>query len=243
MYEMLNSLPRFLGYNKVMIHDFAKPLAQVKLTVDVAIFTVVDDALKVLLIKRTKEPFAGRWALPGGFLQQDETVSRAAERVLANKAGVRDVFTEQLYTFDESGRDPRGSVMSVAYFALVRTDELRIDSGGQTQEPTLHDIAMLPELAFDHSTMVTYAVKRLRAKLQYTNVIFSLLPEHFSLTQLQKMYETILGETLDKRNFRKKFLGLGLIEPTGAKDTGGRHRPAELYRFRNTEPTELERWF
>ncbi len=211
--------------------------------VDVIIFTIEAGQLKVLLIKRARPPFENMPALPGGLLQKQETTHAAATRILRDKAGVSDVYVEQLYSFDELGRDPRGQVVSVAYFALVPRERLQFTDGDQVQEPTLYTSSELPKLAFDHLIMINYAKGRLRFKLEYTNVVYSLLPSQFTLTHLQQTYEIILGKALDKRNFRKKFLSLGLIEATNQKLEGTRYRPAELYRFKSRKPVELARWF
>ncbi len=212
-------------------------------TIDVIVFTIENDQLKVVLIKRSDEPFRGDYALPGGFLQKSETTHQAALRILNDKAGVSDVFVEQLYTFDDVDRDPRGQIVSIAYFALVPPHQLAFKSGALVQEPALLSTSELPKLAFDHRKMIDYAVGRLRSKLEYTNVIYSLLPRLFTLTQLQRTYEIILNKPLDKRNFRKKYLSLGLIESTNQKLEGTRYRPAELYRFKSHKPVELQRWF
>ncbi|MDE1874941.1 MAG: NUDIX hydrolase [Patescibacteria group bacterium] len=212
-------------------------------TVDVVIFTVEDGALKALIIKRAREPFQGSPALPGGFIRRGETSVTAAERILADKAGVKDVYLEQLYTFDEPHRDPRGPVFSVTYFALAPRDEIRIAETAETQKPRFSPVSALPKLAFDHNNIIGYAVERLRSKLEYTNAAYSLLPKSFTLTELQKIYEAIVNRDLDKRNFRKKFKELGLIEPTGSKSKGGRRRPAELYRFKSRKPRMLKKFF
>jgi 8-oxo-dGTP diphosphatase len=216
------------------------PLAGV--TVDVVLFTIEGGALSVLLIKRDNEPYRGSWALPGGFLHGDETAERAAARILSQKAGVRDVYTEQLYTFSELRRDPRGRVISVAYFALVARDQIAF-KGLDLQSPTLFPLMKTQKLAFDHRAILDYALGRLRAKLEYTNVAYSLLGPKFTLTQLQQVYEIILGRKLDKRNFRKKYLSLGLIEATKEHERGGRRRPALLYKFKARELAQLKKFF
>lgn len=212
-------------------------------TVDVVIFTIEDQALKVLLVDRPNAPYAGRLALPGGFLQKGEMAETATRRIMHDKAGIRNVFVEQLYSFDEAGRDPRGQVVTIAHFALVPRSVLELDPNINPQAPRLQAVSDLPELAFDHREIITYAAKRLQSKLEYTNVVYSLLPEVFTLTQLQATYEAILAHPLDKRNFRKKFLSLDLILSTDHKLEGGRHRPAQLYKFKSTKPVELQRWF
>ena len=219
-----------------------RPLPSVHITVDVVIFTVHEGRLQVVLIKRTNEPFTGQWALPGGYLQEGERSAQSAERILATKAGVEGVYLEQLYTFDTPERDHRGRTVSISYFALVPVTKLAF-SGADVQQPTLHPVDQLPPLAFDHADIVRYAVSRLQAKLEYTNAIMSLLPAAFSLSELQQAYETVLARPLDKRNFQKKFLSLGLIEPTEELRTGGKHRPARLYRFVDDQPTALKKFF
>lgn len=212
-------------------------------TVDTVIFTIEDGELKVLLIKRSESPFKGAWALPGGFLLRNEPSERGALRILKEKAGVKNVYVEQLYTFDGVGRDPRGHVLTVAYFALVPRDKIKFEGNGDLQTPAFYSVKKLPSLAFDHKEIVQYAVKRLQAKLEYTNVVFSLLPKYFTLNQLQSAYETILDKNLDKRNFQKKFLSLGLIRSTSKVLSGGPQRPARLYQFTTTKASELKKFF
>lgn len=225
-----------------MTKNIQTKYATPSVTVDAVIFTVADSELKVLLIKRARAPFAGAPALPGGFLHANETTRDAALRTLREKAGVKDVYVEQLYTFDEAGRDPRGQVFSVAYFALVPSGKLALKSGGDLQEPELISTRRLPKLAFDHKKIIDYAVQRLRAKLEYTNLAFSLLPREFAFSDLQELYEIVLARKLDKRNFRKKIVSLGIIKPVSGKTSGGRQRPAQLFRFADHKPSELKKF-
>jgi 8-oxo-dGTP diphosphatase len=220
-------------------HEYFNP----GVTVDVAIFTIEDGALKILLVKRAGEPFKGTSALPGGFIREGKTAEDTAFRILKEKAGVEGVYIEQLYTFDAPNRDPRGQILSIAHFALVPKEELDIRENERTEKPRFVPVGDLPPLAFDHSEIIAYALKRLRDKILYTSVIYSLLPKLFTFTQLQKTYEAILGSTMDKRNFRKKFMQLDLIEATKEKFTGTRQRPAVLYRFKKNAPKELKRFF
>ena len=222
---------------------FTHPLPTIGLTVDVVVFTILDNQLQALLIRRASEPFRGQWALPGGYLQESEVSLESARRILHDKAGVGDMFLEQLFTFDELQRDPRGRVVSIAYFALVPASRLQPSDIDSTQEPTLYPVTALPELAFDHRTIIEYAITRLQAKLQYTNVAFSLLPPLFTFAQLQITYEVILGRPLDKRNFQKKFVSLDLIEQTDELTSGAKHRPARLYKFASHSPAELKKFF
>lgn len=220
-----------------------KKYQAVSVTVDNVVFTIEDGKLKVLLINRAEKPFVGSWALPGGFLLEGEDTKQAAQRILADKAGVKDVYIEQLYTFDDLKRDPRGYILSVAYFSLVNRNKINFQKNEKTQEPVFYSVRELPELAFDHEEIIEYALKRLRYKLEYTNVVFSLLEKKFTFAQLQNAYEVILNKKIDKRNFRKKFLTLDLIRPVKGKSKGGRQRPAQFYSFISSKPTELKRFF
>ena len=206
--------------------------------VDVAVFTVRDHALHVALIQMKRPPFEGRWALPGGRIRVDETVEQAAARELEEKAGVRDVWLEQLYSFSDPERDPQGRCVSVAHLALIpATAQLRTSNNYSAIGwfPAVRP----PALAFDHKEMLAYAVKRLRAKLEYTNVAYSLLEPTFTLGELQRVYEAILDKKLDPRNFQRRIQDVGLVEPTGEMRTGRAHRPARLFRFRVRKPLEI----
>ena len=200
-----------------------------QVTVDIVIFTIQSRTLKVLLVKRGSPPFAGSHAIPGGFVQPDEDLDQAARRELEEETGVADVYLEQLYSFGEPGRDPRGRVITVAYFALISADR-QLKAGTDATEAAWWSIDRLPVLAFDHAEIVDYALERLRNKLEYTTVGFQLLPEKFTLTELQEVYEAILGKRLDKRNFRRKMSLLKILKPLPAYRRGGQ-RPAQLYRF------------
>jgi 8-oxo-dGTP diphosphatase len=213
------------------------PKAKLEITVDIVIFTLQEGELKVLLGKRKTTPFENQWALPGGFMWQGESSITAAQRVLATKSSVSDIYLEQLYTFDNPNRDPREQIISISYFALAPIDMINLEKSKE-HETSLFSIKKLPKLAFDHETIVKYAVKRLRSKLEYTNAAYSLLPSKFTLTDLQKTYEIILGAPQDKRNFRRKYLNLGLLEKTQAMSSGS-HRPAVLYKFKKRTPLEL----
>jgi 8-oxo-dGTP diphosphatase len=203
-------------------------------TVDLVIFTVAGPDLRVLLVKRKDAPFEGSWALPGGFIRIDEGLEDAAKRLLREKAGVADVYLEQLYTFGSPGRDPRGRVITVAYFALIDAGKLRLAPQRGVEDIQWHSMFALPgRLAFDHAEILEYALTRLRYKLEYTTVGFQLLPKEFTLTDLQRIYEAVLHRTLDKRNFRKKITALELIEPLRKQRRDGAHRPAQLYRFKS----------
>lgn len=201
-------------------------------TVDVLVFAIVDQQLQVALIKRGIAPFKGRWAIPGGFVHIDESLEDAARRELAEEAGVQGVFLEQLYTFGAPDRDPRGRVITVAYYALVPDQQVTLIASTDAHEARWYPVDSLPPLAFDHKQILNLALERLKSKLEYSNIAYSLLPPQFRLTELQQVYETILGRPLDKRNFRKRMLSLGLLEATRQVDKSGAHRPAQLYRFK-----------
>jgi 8-oxo-dGTP diphosphatase len=206
-----------------------------RVAVDVIIFTIsatapIPAALEVLLIKRGIQPFSGRWAIPGGFVLPKESLEEAALRELKEETSVCDVYLEQLYTFGDPGRDPRGRVVSVAYFALIAADKRPLSAGSDAAEARFFPMSQLPPLAFDHGHILDYALGRLRNKLEYTTVGFQLLPAKFTLTELQCVYEAILGRTLDKRNFRRKLALLDILTPLNEYRESGR-RPAQLYRF------------
>lgn len=207
---------------------------------DVVIFTMQKELLKVLLVKMKKQPFLGTWAVPGGMVKVTESVDEAALRHLYHETGVKDIYLEQLYTFGTVDRDPTGRVVSVAYFALIPSNGLIIGASKGDEEVAWFPIKNLPELAYDHPGMIKYALERLKAKLGYTNIIYSLLSQKFTLTELQNLYEIILERKLDKRNFRRKFLSLGLIRKTADKKRSGAHRPAQLYRFTERKPQIVE---
>lgn len=205
----------------------------IKVAVDAIIFTIKHDALHVLLIEMTKNPFVGQWAVPGGLINEKETTADAAKRVLQEQTSVEDNYLEQLMTFDEVDRDPSGRVLSVAYFALFPDANIPLTTTEKYNDVRWWPIKKLPKLAYDHKRMIEIAVERLTSKIQYTNIVWSLLPTEFTLTQLQQVYEVILDKPLDKRNFRKRILALNLIKPTGKKQRGEAYRPADLYRFKH----------
>ena len=206
------------------------PRTDVQVTVDLVIFTIREQQLHALLIERGVPPFAGRWALPGGFIREGETLEHAALRELQEETGVRDVYLEQLFTFGDPGRDPRGRVVTVAYYALIAADKAPLVARTDARAARWWPVAHHPALAFDHERILGYAVERLHNKLEYTTVGFQLLPRRFTLTELQQVYEAILGRSLDKRNFRRKLALLGLLKPSKER-RHERGRPAQLFEF------------
>lgn len=209
------------------------PPEPLHVAVDVTVFTVIDRRLHALLLRRPYEPFEGSWALPGTFSRPDETLDESPRRALEDKVGITGVYLEQLATYDQParsgapGRDPRGRVVSVAFLALVAAERL----------PRRDDVAWWPvealptPLAFDHERILTDGVQRLRAKTRYAPVAFQLLPEEFTLSELHAVYEAVLGEDLDVRNFRRDLHAAGVIEATGDTRSEGPGRPAKLYRY------------
>lgn len=206
-----------------------------KVATDVVLFTAREEDLAVLLVRRPRPPFDGCWALPGGLLAVDEPLEAAARRWLDEASGLRKLYVEQLYTFGRPDRDPRGRVLSVAHLALLRWQS----RATLPSEAAWWPARALPVLALDHGEIVQTALCRLAAKLQYSTIALQLMPERFTLSRLQAVYEMILGGPLDKRNFRKRMQALRCIEPTGESWRGGNHRPARLYRIREPGCVEI----
>ncbi len=211
----------------VFTYEYPRPCV----TVDCVVFGLDEDELRVLLIQRDNPPFEGKWALPGGFVNMDESLEAAALRELEEETGAKNLFLEQLYTFGDVGRDPRDRVITVAYFALVKLSDQTIQAATDARSTLWFNINEIPELAFDHAKVLATAYNRLKAKVRYQPVGFELLPATFTLTQLQTLYETILDRPLDKRNFRKKILSMDIVVPTGQVQQGVSHRAAMLYQF------------
>lgn len=201
-------------------YEYARPAV----TVDLVAFRVRDGALEVLLIERLEPPFAGAWTLPGGFVHDREPLEDSARRVLSAKAELENVHIEQLATFGAPDRDPRDRIISIAYFAILRTGTA-YDGAGEW-----FDVDDLPATGFDHADVLAVAVDRLRAKLTYSDLGFEFMPGEFTLTELQRTWEAVLAQPLDKRNFRKSILGKGRLEQTGRRSKGGAHPPAMIYR-------------
>lgn len=209
------------------------------LTADCVIFGFDGGELKLLLIEREKEPFKNRWALPGGFVFMDETTEECAKRILLEKTGIKNVFIEQLYTFSDVNRDPRERIISVSYFALVNKHQYELIAGRDTVKAEWFELSKLPKLAFDHTKIVKTAIQRLKGKVSYQPIGFELLSEKFTLTQLQALYESILEEAIDKRNFRKKILGMGFLKALEEKEKNVAHKAARYYTFDKKAYKEL----
>jgi len=204
-------------------------MTKLLVTVDIVLFTIRDRRLHLLLIRRLAKPFEDRYALPGGFVREDESLDAASVRELHEETGVNKVYLEQLYSFGDVKRDPRGRVITVAYYALT-PDTQTLQAGTDAAAAAWFPVTDLPPLAFDHRKIVEYAHQRIRNKLDYTNVGFELLPAKFTLTELQLVHEAILGESLDKRNFRRKIIQKGIVRPLKEWRQTGR-KPAQTYRF------------
>lgn len=200
-------------------------------TVDGVVFGYDAADLKVLLIQRAGPPHAGKWALPGGFVEINESLETAVRRELEEETGITALYLEQLYTFGEPKRDPRERVISVAYYALVKLADHRVRAASDARNVDWFPVAKLPRLAFDHDEVIATALRRLKAKIRYEPVGFELLPKKFPLSELQRLYETLLGQPLDKRNFRKKILRMALLADTKEAQRDVAHRAARLYCF------------
>ena len=200
-------------------------------TVDAVVFGLDETDLKVLLIQRDLAPYEGRWAIPGGFVNMDEDLEAAARRELEEETGLRPLYLEQLYTLGAPKRDPRERVISIAHYALVKLTDHAVRAASDARNVAWFPVADLPELAFDHEEILEIALKRLQAKIRYEPIGFELLPEKFPLSELQRLYETVAEQPLDKRNFRKKILRMGLLQDTHEIQQDVAHRAARLYRF------------
>lgn len=201
------------------------------LTVDAVVFGYDESLLRVLLIERGVDPFEGRWALPGGFVRMEETLDEAVRRELLEETALSRLYLEQLYTFGALDRDPRQRTVSVAYYGLVKLADHKVRAATDARNAAWFDLDDLPDLAFDHGVIVEAALERLRGKVRYRPIGFELLPDKFPLRDLQTLYEVVLGEPVDKRNFRKKVLAMGLLEELDEVEQDVSHRAARLYRF------------
>lgn len=211
-----------------------KPFSSYKnpaLAIDLVVFGYHDDRLSVLLLNRKDEPFKDQWTLPGAFLQMEESFQDACNRVLATKLGMNKVYLEQLYTFDDPARDPRGRVISVAYYALINPKKFEIAAGKMANDVQWFDAHKIPTLGFDHRGIFKVAHQRLKSKILYHPVGFELLDESFTMPELHHLYESILETEIDRRNFRRKILDSEYIIATGNRREGQQNRPAELFKF------------
>jgi 8-oxo-dGTP diphosphatase len=215
--------------------EYPKP----SVTVDIVIFTIHENELKVLLIKRDLPPFKNSWAIPGGFVRIGESLEEAAKRELEEETGVKDVYLEQLYTFGEVNRDPRGRVITISYMALINSDKLKVRANTDASEVKWFSVSKIPTLAFDHNNILSYAIKRLRWKFEYTSVAFSLLPKKFSISSLQRIYEIAFNKKFDKRNFNKKIHSLNILKKEEFLSEVS-YRPPQLYSLKSNIPQIIE---
>lgn len=222
-----------------MPHSYEYP--RPGLTVDCVIFGLDEEDLKVALVQRGLEPFAGKWALPGGFVRLDESLEEAARRELEEEAGLSKIFLEQLYTFGDLKRDPRERIVTVAYYGLVNIRDHRVQAATDARNAAWFSVSDTPSLAFDHRKILHVALDRLKGKVRYQPIGFELLPTKFTLSQLQHLYETILERPLDKRNFRRKALSMDFLEETDEIEQDVAHRAARLYRFNEAKYRKLAR--
>lgn len=214
---------------------------EIRLAVDAVIFGYdPEEGVSVLLIRRKIEPFKKMWALPGGFVKTGESLDKAVTRELAEEAGVDVHYLEQLYTFGDPYRDPRGHIVSVAFFGVVRPRDVHPVADSDAEDAAWFDIKKLPELAFDHKKIIAVATKRLSGKLTYEPVGFELLDREFPFSDLVKLYQTLLDKNLERTNFRKKLMSLGLVEESDRVVNRGAGRPARLFRFNRKKYFELK---
>jgi 8-oxo-dGTP diphosphatase len=236
-YHLLNFIAISFSVNTTLIeikHGIMYELenrAHYPISVDSVVFGYTEGELKVALIKRNKNPFVGMWAIPGGFMEGTETVEETALRELKEETGITEVYLEQFHVFNKLGRDPRGPTVTVALFALINSDQCHLIASEDAATAKWWPAYKLPPLAFDHDEIYAEALNALRNALRSRSLAFQLLPEEFTLTHLQDLYEQVFHIKLDKRNFRKKVAKMDYIQPTGNKTLGERHRPALLYRY------------
>jgi 8-oxo-dGTP diphosphatase len=213
----------------------------IKLAVDAIVFGYSDNQLQVLLVQQKFGLLKGQWALVGGFVHDNEPLQTAVQRELKEEAGINVDYLEQLYTFgDQLDRDPRARVVSVAYFALVNTNQYKLIANSDAQDARWYPINALPPLAFDHDNIIAKAYQRLQSKLGYQPVGFNLLPELFLFSDLENLYCTILNKEIDRRNFRKKMLSFGILEETNFVKPRKSGRPGKLFKFNTLKYNQLE---
>ena len=212
----------------------------IKLSVDAVVFGYEEGVISVLLIKRKFAPFKGKWAIPGGFVLNNESLEEAVERELHEETGIKINYLEQLYTFGNPSRDPRGRIVSIAYFGLVRPNTFKIFASTDAEQVKWFNIKELPVLSFDHKKILDKAVKRLQGKITYEPIGFELLDNKFPFSDLEKLYTTLLNREVDRRNFRKKIVGLNILDELDEKVSKGSGRPANLFQFNQKRYFQLK---
>ncbi len=213
----------------------------VQLTVDAVVFGYEAGNISVILVKRKYEPYKNAWALPGGFVLENENLEQAVERELSEETGVKINYLEQLYTFGDLGRDPRGRVVSVAYFGLVKPNAFKLQASTDAEQAEWFPINTLPKLAFDHKKIFKIALERLQGKITYEPIGFELLDKKFPFSDLEKLYATLLGREIDRRNFKKKITSLKVLDELDEKVSKGRGRPGSLFSFNQKRYFELKK--
>jgi 8-oxo-dGTP diphosphatase len=213
----------------------------IKLSVDAVVFGYEEGNISVLLIKRKYDPFKGQWAIPGGFVINNESLEEAVERELFEETGIKINYLEQLYTFGKPDRDPRGRVVSIAYFGLVRPDAFKLYASTDAEQAQWFNINDLPKLSFDHKEILKTAIERLQGKITYEPIGFELLDKKFPFSDLEKLYTTLLGREIDRRNFRKKIVGLNVLDELDEKVSKGSGRPANLFQFNQKRYFQLKK--
>ncbi|MBT8281887.1 MAG: NUDIX hydrolase [Muriicola sp.] len=214
---------------------------KIKLTVDAVVFGYESGDVSVLLVKRKYEPYKDAWALPGGFVQENENLERAVERELSEETGVKINYLEQLYTFGDLARDPRGRVVTVAYFGLVKPNAFKLTASTDAKETEWFNIKKLPKLAFDHKKILKIAIERLQGKITYEPIGFELLDKKFPFSDLEKLYTSLLDREIDRRNFKKKISSLKILDELEEKVSVGRGRPASLFSFNKSRYFQLKK--
>lgn len=213
----------------------------IKLSVDAVVFGYEEGVISVLLIKRKYAPFKGKWAIPGGFVLNNESLEEAVERELHEETGIKINYLEQLYTFGNPSRDPRGRIVTIAYFGLVRPNTFKIFASTDAEQVQWFNIKELPALSFDHKKILDTAVKRLQGKITYEPIGFELLDDKFPFSDLEKLYNTLLNREVDRRNFRKKIVGLNILDELDEKVSKGSGRPANLFQFNQKRYFQLKK--
>lgn len=205
---------------------------KISLTVDAVVFTVMNDDLKILLVKRKYDPYKQMYALPGGFVHNDEELDAAVCRELYEETNVKDIFLKKLTAYGDVKRDPRGRIVSVVYLALIDSETVKLEAKTDAEVASWFSVYSLPKLAFDHDVIIKDALHDLRYEIQISNIAYQLLPKKFTLTELQRAYEVILDKTLDKRNFRKRLFAQNIVDASDEYRNDGAHRPAQLFTFK-----------
>jgi len=216
-------------------------MQSIKLTVDAVVFGYEEGNISVLLIRRKYDPYKGQWAIPGGFVKHNESLEDSVERELYEETGIKINYLEQLYSFGKLDRDPRGRVVSIAYFGLVRPNTFKIIASTDAEEVAWFSIDELPKLAFDHEEILKIAIERLQGKITYEPIGFELLDKKFPFSDLEKLYTTLLGRDIDRRNFRKKIIGLNVLDELDEKVSKGSGRPANLFQFNQKRYFQLKK--